>query len=74
LLPTEVEGFDSLAEPTLDLRWSWNHSADEVWRQLDVSTAACTGFADRSRLFSMEFMLSEALHIYKGALLDGDGQ
>ena len=35
LLPTEVEGFDSLAELALDLRWSWNHATDEVWRQLD---------------------------------------
>jgi glycogen phosphorylase len=34
-LPTEVEGFDSLAEIALDMRWSWNHYADEVWRQLD---------------------------------------
>jgi glycogen phosphorylase len=33
--PTEVEGFDSLAELALDMRWSWNHSADEVWRQID---------------------------------------
>ena len=37
LLPTEVEGFDSLAELALDLRCSWNHSTDEVWRKL-VST------------------------------------
>jgi starch phosphorylase len=35
LLPMEVEGFDSLAELALDLRWSWNHAADQVWRQLD---------------------------------------
>jgi starch phosphorylase len=35
LLPTDVEGFDSLAELALDMRWSWNHSADEVWRQID---------------------------------------
>ncbi len=35
LLPTEVEGFDSLAELALDMRWSWNHCADEVWRLLD---------------------------------------
>jgi starch phosphorylase len=35
LLPTEVEGVDSLAELALDLRWSWNHAADEVWRKLD---------------------------------------
>ena len=34
-LPTDVEGFDSLAELALDLRWSWNHATDEVWRQLD---------------------------------------
>jgi starch phosphorylase len=35
LLPMEVEGFDSLAELALDMRWSWNHAADEVWRGLD---------------------------------------
>ena len=35
LLPTEIEGFDSLAELALDMRWSWNHATDQVWRQLD---------------------------------------
>ena len=35
LLPTEVKGFDALAEMALDLRWSWNHCADELWRRLD---------------------------------------
>ncbi len=35
LLPTEIEGFHSLAELALDMRWSWNHSTDEVWRELD---------------------------------------
>lgn len=35
--PTEVDGFDSLAELALDMRWSWNHRADEVWQQLDPS-------------------------------------
>ncbi|MEJ2690418.1 MAG: alpha-glucan family phosphorylase, partial [Deltaproteobacteria bacterium] len=34
-LPFEVEGFDALAELALDLRWSWNDAADDVWRQLD---------------------------------------
>ena len=34
-LPTDVEGFDSLAELALDMRWSWNHATDEVWQQLD---------------------------------------
>ena len=33
--PMEVEGFDSLAELALDMHFYWNHSADEVWRQLD---------------------------------------
>ena len=31
----EVEGFDSLAELALDMRWSWNHATDGVWRALD---------------------------------------
>jgi starch phosphorylase len=35
LPPKDVEGFDSLAELALDMRWSWNHAADDVWRQLD---------------------------------------
>ncbi|MGZ0709197.1 alpha-glucan family phosphorylase [Coraliomargarita sp. W4R53] len=34
MLPTGIEGFDSLAELALDLRWSWNHATDEVWREL----------------------------------------
>src|SRR5450759_246026 len=31
----DVDGFDSLAELALDLRWSWNHATDKVWRRLD---------------------------------------
>src|ERR1035441_631868 len=42
LLPTEIEGFDSLAELALDMRWSWNHATDEVWRQLDPGLWAIT--------------------------------
>ena len=42
LLPTDVEGFESLAELALDLRWSWNHAADRVWRQLDPASWALT--------------------------------
>ena len=34
-LHLEIEGFDSLAELALDLRWSWNHGTDDMWRQLD---------------------------------------
>src|SRR5450759_5063441 len=35
LLSSDLDGVDSLAELALDMRWSWDHSADEVWRQLD---------------------------------------
>jgi starch phosphorylase len=35
LLPTDVEGFESLVDLALDMRWSWSHATDEVWRQLD---------------------------------------
>ncbi len=31
----EFDGFKSLTGLALDLRWSWNHGTDEVWRQLD---------------------------------------
>jgi len=34
-LPKDVEGFDSLAELALDMRWSWNHATDQLWRQLE---------------------------------------
>jgi len=34
-LPTDIEDFDSLIELTLDMRWSWDHGADEIWRLLD---------------------------------------
>ncbi len=42
LLPTEIEGFDSLAELALDMRWSWNHATDQVWRELDPELWALT--------------------------------
>jgi starch phosphorylase len=31
----DVDGFDSLSELALDLRSSWNHATDPVWRRLD---------------------------------------
>ena len=34
-LPTKLNEAKALFELALDLRWSWDHSADEVWRQLD---------------------------------------
>ena len=35
LLSTDIDGFDSLSELALDMRSSWNHGADKLWRQLD---------------------------------------
>jgi starch phosphorylase len=32
---TTIDGYDSLANLALNLRWSWNHATDEIWRQLD---------------------------------------
>ena len=34
-LSPSVDGFDSLVELALDMRWTWNHATDEVWRRLD---------------------------------------
>lgn len=31
----DVEEYNSLAELALDLQYSWNHSADEIWRRID---------------------------------------
>ena len=31
----DIPGSESLAELALNLRWTWNHSADELWGRLD---------------------------------------
>ena len=31
----DIQGADLLEELALDLRWSWNHAADEIWERLD---------------------------------------
>ena len=33
--PTDIVGVDALAELALDMRWSWNHATDHLWRKLD---------------------------------------
>ena len=35
VLPMDIEGVDSLVELALDMRWSWNHSVDALWQQID---------------------------------------
>jgi len=49
LLPTDVEGFDSLGELALDMRWSWNHAADDVWHQLDPTLRKIQGLLARPK-------------------------
>jgi starch phosphorylase len=34
--PREFEGFQDLVDLALDLRWSWDHAADDIWRSLDA--------------------------------------
>ena len=34
-LPSNADGVNGLAQLALDLQWSWNHAADEIWNQLD---------------------------------------
>jgi len=42
LLPTDVEGFEALAELALDMRWSWHHGTDLIWQQLEPTLWART--------------------------------
>jgi len=37
VLPKKQKEVGVLSELALDLRWSWDHSADEIWRQLDTN-------------------------------------
>jgi starch phosphorylase len=41
-LPAEPEGIEDLLELALDLRWSWVHTEDELWAQLDPELWALT--------------------------------
>jgi len=34
-LPSKTEAWDALTRLALDLSWTYNHSADEIWRRLD---------------------------------------
>ena len=34
-LGPQIEGSDALVELALNLHWSWNHAADELWQRLD---------------------------------------
>ena len=34
-LPAGVEGIETLADLAIDMRWSWYHLADKLWKRLD---------------------------------------
>ena len=36
------QGLAALTELAMDLRWTWNHSGDELWRRLDPALWALT--------------------------------
>jgi starch phosphorylase len=38
----KVDGIDALVELALNLHWSWNHAADELWKALDEDLWATT--------------------------------
>ena len=42
-LPSKTEAWDALTRLALDLSWSWNHSADEIWKRLDPELWELTG-------------------------------
>ena len=31
----KISGYDTLLDLALDMRWSWNHEADDIWQELD---------------------------------------
>ena len=41
-LGPQIEGSDALVELALNLHWSWNHAADELWADLDPELWAAT--------------------------------
>ncbi|MEO6601232.1 MAG: DUF3417 domain-containing protein, partial [Polyangiaceae bacterium] len=34
-MPIPPQRLEALTELAMDLRWSWNHAADELWQRLD---------------------------------------
>jgi starch phosphorylase len=40
--PAPAPGLEALTELAMDLRWSWSHSSDELWRRLDPTLWSLT--------------------------------
>jgi len=38
----KIDGVDALVELALNLHWSWNHAADQIWKALDEDLWAAT--------------------------------
>jgi starch phosphorylase len=41
--PSMPKGLEGLIDLALDLRWSWNHAADELWHNIDPDLWDKTG-------------------------------
>ncbi len=39
---TDIDGYSALEELALNLRWTWSHGADDLWRRLDPTLWAIT--------------------------------
>ena len=42
-LPSMTEGLEGLIDMALDMRWSWNHASDKLWREIDPELWDRTG-------------------------------
>lgn len=40
---TLPQGLEALSDLALDMRWSWNHEADELWERVDPELWEATG-------------------------------
>jgi starch phosphorylase len=79
----KLDGFDMLATLALDMRWSWNHNADELWQQMAPAlweqthnpwlvVQSVSGDVVRRLLTSPEFM--EKLGVIQKKKEDEDAQ
>ena len=79
----KIDGFDTLATLALDMRWSWNHNADELWQQMAPAlweqthnpwlvVQSVSGDVVRRLLTSPEFM--EKLGVIRQRKEDEDAQ
>lgn len=62
---------DPITELALDLRWTWNHSTDELWRELEPELWPDLRFG-RVAIASQDGAYSCDVHVYLGRLQPDD--